>query len=204
MIRAAAPILSYIAVSVALALAADARAQPPAGPAAVPPTARAVPAETTAGAVKDPRWRAPRTSWGHPSFEGVWSTDGMRVVPARQPETCGTRATLTGGEFLERATRDEGGKDAAANRETFLRNEWGIRSFGYSSLVVDPPNGRVPEMTAAGKARAANRDRGTFGVAGLPGHPLARVRHRHPADGRPGQAHLDRGVHHDHEVEVVG
>jgi hypothetical protein len=29
--------------------------------------------------------------------------------------------------------------------------------------VVDPPNGQMPAMTAAGKARAANRDAGTFG-----------------------------------------
>jgi hypothetical protein len=53
--------------------------------------------------------------------------------------------------------------DRAVNRETFLRNEWGIRTFGYSSLVVDPPDGRIPPMTEAGQARAGNRDRGTFG-----------------------------------------
>jgi hypothetical protein len=133
------------------------------GPTIAPSAARAVPAETTAAAVKDPRWKAPRTSWGDPSFEGVWSTDDMRSVPTQRPEAFGTRETLTPDEFVQRASRDEGGKDAAANRETFLRNEWGIRTFGYSSLVVDPPNGRVPEMTPAGRARAANRDRGTFG-----------------------------------------
>jgi len=122
-----------------------------------------VPAETTAAALNDRGWKAPRTSWGDPSLEGVWSTDDMRSVPLQRPEAFGTRATLTDEEFNQRASRDEGGKDLAANRETFLRNEWGIRTFGYSSLVVDPPNGRIPEMTAAGKARAANRDRGTFG-----------------------------------------
>ena len=87
----------------------------------------------------------------------------MRSVPTQRPENFGTRTTLTPEEFQQRASRDEGGKDLAANRETFLRNEWGIRTFGYSSLVVDPANGRVPEMTPAGRARAANRDRGTFG-----------------------------------------
>ena len=132
-------------------------------PAVEPSATRRVPAETTAAAVLDRNWKAPRTSWGHPSFEGVWSTDDMRSVPLQRPETFGSRATLDEQEFRQRASRDEGGKDLAANRETFLRNEWGIRTFGYSSLVVDPPNGRIPEMTAAGKARAANRDRGTFG-----------------------------------------
>jgi hypothetical protein len=93
----------------------------------------------------------------------VWSTDDMRSVPLQRPESFGTRATLTPEEFQQRASRDEGGKDLATNRETFLRNEWGIRTFGYASLVVDPANGRIPEMTAAGRARAGNRDRGTFG-----------------------------------------
>mgnify|MGYP003346567278 CR=1 FL=1 len=84
-------------------------------------------------------------------------------MPSRAFITGIAGATLTAEEFRERANRDEGGKDRATNTETFLRNEWGIRTFGYTSLVVDPPNGRIPEITAAGKARAGNRDRGTFG-----------------------------------------
>ena len=134
-----------------------------AGPAATPSELRSVPAETRAAAVVDPSWEVPRTSWGHPSFEGVWSTDDMRSVPTNRPEQFGTRETLTDEEFRQRASRDEGGRDRAVNTETFLRNEWGVRTFGYTSLVVDPPNGRVPPMTEAGRARAGNRDRGTFG-----------------------------------------
>src|SRR5690606_16694637 len=38
------------------------------------------------------------------------------------------------------------------------------RSFGFSSLVVDPPNGRTPALTEDGRARAAIAARqGTFG-----------------------------------------
>jgi hypothetical protein len=133
------------------------------GPVAVPSSLRSVPAETTAAAVVDPSWKAPRTSWGHPSFEGVWSTDDMRSVPTSRPEQFGTREALAPEEFEQRAGRDEGGRDRAVNTETFLRNEWGVRTFGYTSLVVDPPNGRIPAMTEAGRARAGSRDRGTFG-----------------------------------------
>ena len=39
---------------------------------------RSVPAETTAAAYVDKSWRPPRTSWGHPSLEGAWSTDDFR------------------------------------------------------------------------------------------------------------------------------
>jgi hypothetical protein len=162
--RRTLPILSALAAATLAVAATPAGAQGfGAAPTATPSAARAVPAESTAAAVRNRNWKAPRTSWGEPSFEGVWSTDDMRSVPTQRPETFGTRAALTPEEFQQRASRDEGGKDLATNRETFLRNEWGIRTFGYTSLVVDPPNGRVPEMTAAGKARAANRDRGTFG-----------------------------------------
>ena len=130
---------------------------------AEPSALRSVPAETTAAAYSDPNWEVPRTSWGHPSLEGVWSTDDMRSVPMNRPERFGTRESLTQEEFLERARNDEGGRDFAVNIGTFLRHEWGIRSFGYSSLIVDPPNGQMPELTAAGEALAATRNRGTFG-----------------------------------------
>jgi hypothetical protein len=164
MVRLATAALSTLAGAIALGLTAQAAAQGfGGGPTVAPSAARAVPAETTAAAVRNRNWKAPRTSWGDPSFEGVWSTDDMRSVPTQRPPNFGDRTTLTPEEFQQRAGRDEGGADAAANRETFLRNEWGIRTFGYSSLVVDPPSGRVPEMTPAGLARAADRDRGTFG-----------------------------------------
>ena len=135
-----------------------------AGDAALEPSElRSVPAETTAAARTDSNWQAPRTSWGHPSLEGVWSTDDMRSVPMNRPEHFGAREMLNKEEFLERARRDESGRDFAVNVGTFLQHEWGVRSFGYSSMIIDPPNGQLPELTTAGQALAATRHRGTFG-----------------------------------------
>ena len=124
---------------------------------------RNVPAETLAAKYQDPSWQAPRTSWGQPSLEGVWSTDDLRSVPLNRPERFGERQQLTAEEFAERARNDEGGRDFSVNVGTFLRHEWGVRTFGYTSLVIDPPNGRVPALTPAGEALAATRVRGTFG-----------------------------------------
>jgi hypothetical protein len=121
---------------------------------------RAAPAETTAAAVADPHWQIPRTSWGQPSLEGVWSTDDLRSVPMNRPARFGTRAALDEQEFRERAARDEAGRTGPGD---FLQHEWGIRTFGYTSLVIDPPNGQVPPLTPAGDALAATRNRGTFG-----------------------------------------
>ena len=128
------------------------------------PTAlRAIPAETTAAKAKDPNWKAPKTAWGHPNLEGVWTSDDMRSVQMGRAPQYGTRELLTPEEFTRRASGDEGSRDRAVNQETILRNEFGVRTFGYTSFVVDPPNGQIPAMTAAGRARAANRDAGTFG-----------------------------------------
>jgi hypothetical protein len=117
--------------------------------------ARTVPAEQTAAAYKNPRWTAPKTSWGHPSLEGTYSTDDMRGIPRDRPEARGLEESLPPDQFAQRAATQQQGDSRARNEETFLRNEWGTRTFGYSSLVVDPPNGRMPAMTEAGKARAA-------------------------------------------------
>ena len=125
---------------------------------------RRVPAEQKAAAYLDRNWRAPRTSWGHPSLEGTWSTDDMRGIPLDRPEALGTQEYLTGELFLERARRQQAGSEHAANVQTFHRVAYGSRVFGFSSLVVDPPNGRTPALTADGRARAAAaQGQGSFG-----------------------------------------
>jgi hypothetical protein len=134
---------------------------PPTTPA---PSQRSSPAETTAAARVDKSWHAPRTSWGQPSLEGVWSTDDLRGVPMSRPTEQASREYLTTDEFRKRASNDESVRDFDVNVGTFLQHESGTRTFGYTSLIVDPPDGRMPELTAAGKALAAKRTRGTYGA----------------------------------------
>ena len=98
-------------------------------------------------------WTLGRTPWGHPDLTGTFSSDDMRGVPLERPEEFGTRAELTDEEFAERveendeqvARLDEGGTAFLAER--------GRRSFRQTSLIVDPPDGRMPPLTAAGEAR---------------------------------------------------
>jgi hypothetical protein len=95
---------------------------------------------------------------------GTWSTDDMRAIPFDRPQALGTQEFLHQEQFIERARRQQAGSEHAENVETFHRNSWGMRSFGFSSLVVDPPNGRTPELTPEGRARAAAvAGQGTFG-----------------------------------------
>jgi hypothetical protein len=125
---------------------------------------RRVPAERNAAAYNGRRWVAPKTSWGHPSLAGTWSTDDMRGIPFDRPQVLGTQEFLSEPEFIERAKRQQAGSNHAANVQTFHRVAYGVRVFGFSSLVVDPPNGRTPALTADGRARAAaTAGTGSFG-----------------------------------------
>jgi hypothetical protein len=124
---------------------------------------RRVPAETTAAAYVDKSWRPPRTSWGHPSLEGSWNTDDSRGVPLSRPREQGERTSLTPEEFAKRAQEIESGRDFAVNVGTFLRHEFGLRTFGYTSMIVDPPNGQMPALTEHGQALSKQRTPGTFG-----------------------------------------
>jgi hypothetical protein len=125
---------------------------------------RRVPAEKKAAAYNDARWVAPKTSWGHPSLQGTWSTDDMRGIPFDRPQALGLQEFLGEQQFVERAKRQQAGSDHSANVQTFHRVAYGTRVFGFSSLVVDPPNGRTPALTADGRARAAAAaGNGSFG-----------------------------------------
>ena len=96
------------------------------------------------------QWRTP---WGHPDLQGTWSSDDVRGIPLQRPEEMGTRAELTDEEF---AARQKGNDEQVARlREggTAFLAERGVRSFRQTSLVVDPPNGRIPALTAEGQQR---------------------------------------------------
>jgi hypothetical protein len=79
-----------------------------------------------------------------------------------RPREQANRTSLTPDEFAKRAQGDETGRDFTVNVGTFLRHEFGIRTFGYTSLIIDPPNGQMPALTPAGEALAKERTRGTF------------------------------------------
>ena len=174
-IRAAATLVAASAPALALAqvsAGATPRASspelealnPPVPPDLVLSEERRVPAEKSAAAYNDRNWVAPKTSWGHPSLQGTWSTDDMRGIPLDRPQPLGTQEFLSEVEFVERAKRQQAGSDHAANVQTFHRVAYGTRVFGFSSLVVDPPNGRAPALTPDGRARAAAAaGNGSFG-----------------------------------------
>jgi hypothetical protein len=123
-------------------------------------TAIAVSAQTREGA---PGWTAPRTPDGQPDLQGIWTN--ATITPFERPTALGSKAFLTEAEAAEFE------KQAAARRleaDRFTPGEIGsynqfwfdagtkVLSTRQTSLVVDPPDGRVPVKRAAEEKRDYN------------------------------------------------
>jgi hypothetical protein len=119
-------------------------------------------AEAQAAVRASPSWQPPLTAWGHPDLQGIWTTDDMRGIPQQRPTEFGTRRYLTDEEFAARGTQREGARQTQDRGAVgTFRNEEGTRTFGYTSMVVDPPDGRFPPVLPEARER---RVAGTFGV----------------------------------------
>ena len=46
---------------------------------------------------------APRTPWGHPDLQGIWTTDSEIGVPVERRAEFGNKAVLSEEEFAQRA-----------------------------------------------------------------------------------------------------
>ena len=148
------------------------------------------------GASSSGSYTAPRNAFGQPDLEAVWTNDS--ITPLQRPAAWANKTTLTDAELaqLEKASRqleesgdalfgDElildalEGKQKPASHDTQTGNYNSFWLPGRSidrrtSLIIDPPDGRIPAETTEARARRA---------------ALADHRRLHPAD-RP----EDRGL----------
>ncbi len=110
-------------------------------------------------------WSAPKTPWGDPDIEGVWTSDSVRGIPTDRPANLAGKAELSDEEFAAKLKRDEQTRTTAENAEGAFRNDgaWLKKSFRQTSLIVEPADGRRPPLTPEAELRAAPRDRGSFG-----------------------------------------
>jgi len=107
------------------------------------------------------RYDVPRTPWGDPDLQGIFTTDDARGIPLQRAVEFGERAELNEQELAARRQRDdETLANTRAGAGTFV-GEVGTRTLRMTSLVVEPPDGRIPPVTAAAKERtsAANAGR---------------------------------------------
>ena len=134
------------------------------GGTAVPARAQAKEsAEASAAAFASPKWTPPKLAWGHPDLQGIWTSDDMRGIPMSRPPQFGSRRSLTDEEFTQRARERGNARDIDNARTGTFRNEEGSRNFGHTSLVIDPPDGRIPALTPEAQARRAVPGTNGFG-----------------------------------------
>ena len=121
-------------------------------------------------------WSVPRMPDGRPDFQGVWANNGM--TPLERPTQFGLRATMTDAELADvkvRARKMMDGGDAFFADELFTAAIEGKTKFSSSdtqvgnydqtwlsdrvwdnrtSLIIDPPDGRIPAPAAGAAERA--------------------------------------------------
>jgi hypothetical protein len=139
--------------------------------AVVSPATAPAGARGAASSVEATAYTPPRTPWGDPDLQGLWPGTAMMGVPLERPAQFGDKLLLSEEEFAARAAQAE--RQAAADNAEFVTpptaaaiitgagsgppGHWGERGRPQrqTSLVVDPPNGRIPPMTAEGAQRTA-------------------------------------------------
>jgi len=118
----------------------------------------------------------PRTPDGKPDLQGVWSF--QTLTPLERPAEFAGKAYLTDKEAAEFAKRSvserdkdsrEGGGTEADVARAYPEVWWdyGRSASNQTSLVIDPADGKLPALTAAGLAKKAKlqeaRNRNAWG-----------------------------------------
>ena len=129
---------------------------------------------------------APRTPWGQPDLQGVW--DFRTITPLQRPEELADKEFFTEEEAAnleqEAVDRDarlwEQGarKTEAGGNVGAYNNFWmdrGLKAVGTrrTSLIVDPPDGRLPPLTAAAQRLAESQEAQRIADVRREGRPAA-------------------------------
>jgi len=111
-------------------------------------------------------WKVSRTADGQPDLQGFWTN--TTYVPLERPKNV-TKEFYTKEEVAENIKRAAATEEEQTEPGTVADVHYDFTQFGLdrsqgplalnlrTSLIVDPPDGRIPPMTAEGLRRAAER-----------------------------------------------
>jgi hypothetical protein len=130
-----------------------------------------------------------RTPWGDPDLQGLWTN--ATITPFERPATMSGKPVLTeqeAAEFEKETLRARDADNRAGGTDADLARSYnqfwydrGTKVVGTrrTSLVVDPPDGRVPSLIPAAQLRADAR---------------LEARRRSPADGPEDRSLVERCI----------
>ena len=104
----------------------------------------------------------PRTPWGAPDLQGIW--DYATLTPLQRPSAFAGREFLTDEEAAAFEKTSAEGWAGVRSRNRGISNDfWFDRATAVSedqrtSLIVDPPDGRIPPLTPDATARDARTE----------------------------------------------
>jgi len=133
---------------------------------------------TPVAGAADPRgpYTTPRTPWGEPDIQGLYTGNSAHGIPLERPKDLASVNNLTAEQAEARRERGTLGSIWGYERE------WRDTTLGYVktapstqvAMVIDPPDGRLPSLTAEGTrlAEAARRAAASEEGSANPGYGL--------------------------------
>jgi hypothetical protein len=154
MLKAAALAATALGISMSAPASAQ-RGGPPPAPTAPAPSQAEAPQLYRVTPI--PAYTPKKTAWGEPDLQGGWPTDSLGGLPFQRTPAQGNRVYLTDEEFQQREAQMDRSRNAAANETK--ANKLGMGNWvemtgagRRTSLLVEPANGRLPDLTPYGSA----------------------------------------------------
>ncbi len=139
----------------------------------------------------DATWTVPRIADGHPDLQGIWTN--KTITPLERPKELGTKAFFTPEEVkaYTKSTLQQNDKDQRGGGVRDVLNAYNafwwdsgtkVLKNMRTSIVVDPPDGRIPPLTPHRQAQLQEQAEAVKVRCQRPGCAIANSGQLSPSD----------------------